>query len=46
MLKIHSDWDGNIKKVLIVKSLYESMADSSDGRVGDCGSKGLQFKPR
>ena len=22
-----------------------SMADSSDGRVGDCGSKGLRFKP-
>ena len=24
---------------------FESMADSSDGRAGDCRSKGIQLKP-
>ena len=26
--------------------LIKSVADSSDGRAGDCGSKGPRFKPR
>ena len=47
----------NIKIVSILEhesiiSIYKqimnelSVADSSDGRAGDCGSKGPRFKPR
>ena len=39
---IHTD----MGKEFINKISTESMADSSNGRVGDCGPKGPWFKPR